>query len=565
MTISVSQTANNDEVFLSWQVDGNGTIPGCLGFAIERELSRDGHTTTAYLVNRVGFADGPAHANETQPSTAWPFQRYNWSDYDVTDGDRVRYRIVPVLKQGAGVQADEAGASEWTALLTLKSDLDGGVSPYFNRGISASNFVSRYMAAHKLPLSKLLDTISEHDSSLRTFMGGHVLEKLLALLAAAAKDKTCQVYASLFELRDNQLIDGLAKLGKRAHVVLADGSPKAADPDPNKDARARLKKAGCEVVSRMVAWNKQKKTKTGSLSHNKFLVFSRKGKPVEVWTGSTNWTPSGLCTQVNNGLLVTDAAVAGAYLSQWKRLAAAKSQLPPTLAASNAGGVRWGSGNASEIWFTATTKKGKIGRDIDELMAICANEAKYGILFLMFMPGSEPLGTIVARQQSDIYVRGVTNQYVSTATAAIELHTNKNPDSFEIDAPNPDGIKDEFAYWLKQVPRNQLGVLVHSKLIVIDPFTDKSVVIVGSHNFSVNASQKNDENFLIIRGNAPLAAAYAANIIGIYQHYRWNRYVTKTQKDGGSPWHKLSADPGWQNGYLSEATRQEQAFWAGHS
>src|SRR6267378_6846954 len=40
--------------------------------------------------------------------------------------------------------------------------------------------------------------------------------------------------------------------------------------------------------------------------------------------------------------------------------------------------------------------------------------------------------------------------------------------------------------------------IVHSKLIVVDPFTNP-VVVTGSHNFSGSASSKNDENFVIIR------------------------------------------------------------------
>lgn len=27
------------------------------------------------------------------------------------------------------------------------------------------------------------------------------------------------------------------------------------------------------------------------------------------WTGSTNWTPTGLCTQLNNGLLIDEAHI----------------------------------------------------------------------------------------------------------------------------------------------------------------------------------------------------------------------------------------------------------------
>ena len=69
----------------------------------------------------------------------------------------------------------------------------------------------------------------------------------------------------------------------------------------------------------------------GALGHNKFLVRTDKdGKPVAAWTGSTNWTPTGLCTQVNNGLLIEDPAVAQVYLDQWHRL---RPQVGPNEAA----------------------------------------------------------------------------------------------------------------------------------------------------------------------------------------------------------------------------------------
>jgi phosphatidylserine/phosphatidylglycerophosphate/cardiolipin synthase-like enzyme len=74
------------------------------------------------------------------------------------------------------------------------------------------------------------------------------------------------------------------------------------------------------------------------------------------------------------------------------------------------------------------------------------------------------------------------------------------------------------ATWDSEV-MNQ-GVHVHSKVVVIDPFGKKPVVITGSHNLGYKASTKNDDNMMIMEGNAPLAAAYAINIIAIYQAYR---------------------------------------------
>ena len=47
---------------------------------------------------------------------------------------------------------------------------------------------------------------------------------------------------------------------------------------------------------------------------------------------------------------------------------------------------------------------------------------------------------------------------------------------------------------------------MHHKVIVVDGET----VVTGSYNFSKNAETRNNENFLIIKGNREIAAAYLA-------------------------------------------------------
>ena len=94
------------------------------------------------------------------------------------------------------------------------------------------------------------------------------------------------------------------------------------------------------------------------------------------------------------------------------------------------------------------------------------------------------------------------------------------------------------------------GVHVHSKVIVIDPFGKNPVVMTGSHNLGHKASTANDDNLMIVEGNAPLAAAYAANIIAIYQTYRWNTYVDAHAKDP-PVWHGLVDNETWQDSYLA--------------
>ena len=93
--------------------------------------------------------------------------------------------------------------------------------------------------------------------------------------------------------------------------------------------------------------------------------------------------------------------------------------------------------------------------------------------------------------------------------------------------------------------------------MVIDPFGE-SVVVTGSHNLGFTASYANDENLLIVKGNQPLAAAYATHAMDIYDHYRW-RYWLQTQK--ARAWTGLDVTPAWQDKYFKPQAQKENLFW----
>src|SRR5262249_30255925 len=148
------------------------------------------------------------------------------------------------------------------------------------------------------------------------------------------------------------------RLRSRAHLVLANGSitkkknettAAAHKRDQNEAARAKLKARNVEIHDRMVS--------PGALGHNKFLVITDSAeKPNSAWTGSTNWTATGLCTQLNNGLLVRDPGVASIYLKQWNRLRDAKSGFPASLVSSNSKPKTGSIGRSRmNVWFTRTT------------------------------------------------------------------------------------------------------------------------------------------------------------------------------------------------------------------
>jgi phosphatidylserine/phosphatidylglycerophosphate/cardiolipin synthase-like enzyme len=565
MATKIAAYANCDDVIIFWKIDA--LIPNCLGFALERETIGDnGERTRVFLNNRTGFA-GQGKKDEQRSSTEWPFQRFSWTDHKMDLGGRACYRVTPVIRDSVGtLQLAIDLRSDWTKELLLTGEVGDGMECYFNRGLVISQFMSRYL--HNLQnqtgktwpqtLKLFKDTLEQHETPIRQFLSGDLRQALVNLLEKTKKDKG-HIYTALYELEDGELIDELLKLKKHAHVILANGSVDKVGKDQNKEARDRLTNK-VDLYDRM--------TSPKGLGHNKFLVVCDKDKhPIAVWTGSTNWTKTGLCTQINNGFIIRNAATAQIYLDQWQRLLDAKSAFTDALVAANTQPKASQIGQSKlDIWFTKT--KGKV--DLDALNQIILN-AQEAVLFLMFSPGKKELyKTIVDRWKNspNLYMLGVVSDQPNlddeTKLDATIFGTSGKK-GLGLKIVQPEGIATPFASWAETVTRNDFkanigNAIVHSKLVVVDPFTNP-IVITGSHNFSTNASAKNDENFVIVRGNTNLALAYASHIQSVYHHYRWLSFLSYKLSKGQDPWQYLVNSDGWQTYRLKGDYLKEMNFW----
>jgi len=577
MTTKLRVYTNEDDALLFWSIAE--PIAQCRGFAIaRRKKDLKGKKTEDFLPNRTGFENErvtarPAEGQEAvvKPSTDWPFQRFSWTDHDANTGDNVSYRVIPVIRNTAGqLELVESRASDWSAAKTLGATTDGHFKAFFNRGFVMSQFMSRYLVERKLSLKQFKETISDKDDkTIREFLSGDLRLTLLKQLQIALDEKT-EIFAALFELSDNELIDALCALDGKAHLVLANGSvtkkkeetaAEARARDENEAARKRLEDAGVDVETN------NRFISPGALGHNKFLVRTdKKGIPLISWTGSTNWAPTGLCTQVNNGLLIEDSEVAQVYLDQWHRLRDAGSLFPKNLVAGNSKPKQVGEDTPgtvrSAVWFTRASK----GVDLDTLRQE-VQKAREGILFLMFMPGSTGLFSNVAARSAEpnLFVRGVVSELPNgrgdESAVDVNLIDGANHTPLHLDIVQPEGVQHPFANFAAEVTHKQfLGgighAIIHSKVVVIDPFSADPVVITGSHNFSASASSKNDENFVIVKGDRQLAEAYAVNVFGAYAHYRWRAFLAQTNK----PFNGLKDSDNWQAPKLA-AERRELQFW----
>ena len=315
------------------------------------------------------------------------------------------------------------------------------------------------------------------------------------------------------------------------------------------------------------------------IGHNKFAVLSVGGKSKAVWTGSTNWTPTGLCAQTNNAILVEDDAFASRYRDYWDRLLADPQPVPnpisAPMAANQGAALREADAvvrdltldegvSQVELWFSPNTPK--LGsaktRTVPPDLAVVfqhMKSAKQAIFFLVFNPGptresdleDADVNTVVsaaldfARHQPDLLVKGAISDptavpgYMRPPKGVAKPRKEDRIPNRAIyspaGAPNvlmvrASAITDVIGDFEKEL-LTAGNAIIHDKIVVIDPLDEADcVVITGSHNLGFKASYANDENMVIVKGNAKLAQAYAVHVLDVFEHFRFRAVLVENER-----------------------------------
>jgi phosphatidylserine/phosphatidylglycerophosphate/cardiolipin synthase-like enzyme len=555
MAIKVKVHSNGDDALIAWCPES--WQPGWIGFRLEKRSGATGTTTP--VNNRIPpKVDGGGKVPDGGLSSALsPIRRCIWVDHSVEDTKDASYRVTPMIVDGAGFKPVDAAASEWTSPAASALEVKDGIYAVFNRGTLMSQVISRMLNEDisVAALKRFKTQLANPGFAGRRYLSGYARQAMLNFLAEADR-RGNEVWAAVYEMNDRELVEGLKAFGKRAHLILGNGGT----TDPN--VANELGAAHVEVLHRDLSH----KGASSPSVHNKFVVERdvKTEKAVRVLTGSTNWTVTGLCTQLNNVLVVNRPATAEFFHAQWLELKEAKDDMTAILRANN---TKARSDGPITTYFAATTGQFEFK---PVLQAIA--DAKQGILFLMFKPGNSPLLEAVLQRAKEpgFFVRGVVSEVPddTKSSAGIVAHdatvysSDAPPKALHESVLLPTGVpQDNVPAWAQEEINRKmylpagLNAIVHSKAIVIDPFSDGCVVVTGSHNFSDAASQKNDENLVVIKGNRPLAAAYAVHMEGVYDHFAWRAFLNS----GGHPADIYESVKDWAKAGSNRA--QELSFW----
>jgi len=557
--------ANNDVVYLWWTFPKK--IKDCLGFSIHRIVDCVEENKGLYAI--VGFSTENDPRKSPQTTDEWPIQSFNWKDLYAPHNKKISYRIIPMTVSNGDLMhlIPNRNLSIVTDSVTRKQD-HNGIKIIFNRGLlSTQAFSKRKDQAPEADLIKnTKGLISKPGNIWRKRLGGQMLFNIHTFFKQKGK-----YYCALYELSDKELI-GILEKSKGAEIILASSE---SNTESRKTLHKAMKNGLLNVYDRNMSGN--------SIGHNKFVVhIDQKGNPTSVLTGSTNWTPTGLCGQTNNLVIIENPEVAQLFLDYWQQLHddidedgnARQSKEVRTWCREN--GVDFGINKTTDlgVWFAPNTERRSkpktitpdaVPVDMAEVFDLI-HSAKKQILYLLFNPGSPSIIDHVVEaahaaksKGKPLFVRGA----VSDAQVAKKVTTNVlskdatlPPDKYMVTGVA--AIPGKFSYWEKELLK--LGfATIHDKVLLIDPFDENNcAVVTGSHNLGLKASYSNDENMILIKGNTSIAKAYAAHILDVVNHFRW-RYKLQEKVRGKkgneltkaltTSWHDLKETDAWMDYY----------------
>ena len=486
-----------------------------LGFAIHRTDKTSDESW--WLSGQIRFKGDAGDFGEDVPTNRAPLQKFHWGDYTAKPGHEYVYRVHAVHGSPGSPQLSTPVELAVQAAVNRAP----AIGVHFNRGVTAAR-------AYRLRFGDKPPDEVEDDAAYRWLSRG-LQEALLSYLAAAKAGDELKV--AIYEFEHESVIEALKSAKARGVSVrlVYHARPGDEQGDVNSGHVAELALPPAAVKAR---------TRVPNISHNKLVVLLRDGKPIRVWTGSTNFTEAGFFLQTNVGLTFSDAKTAQAYDAYFELLFRdlAKSAMHKAVEALTAS---LPASDSSALIFAPEGGTTILKRSV-QLVA----DAKQAV----FISCPFGLDAVVANALNAngpaVLEYGLVN---TTSRKRIVELIDRSPNSW-FTTPNwlkefDGGLWDAHAYGNHKV---------HVKSIVIDPWSTGTEVLIGSANFSDESARLNDENSLYKRGDRRLAAIVATEFLRMFDHYKFRDYVVRAKKSTAERY--LVEDGSWTKPYFDPAT-----------
>ncbi len=385
---------------------------------------------------------------------------------------------------------------------------------YAHRGAIASQaFTKRFPG----------QTLDQAGAPAYAWLARDLLPGLLGFIAKA-KDSTWSLHAAIYEMKWPEVLAAFkaAKVaGADVKIIYHAKDDETGLANDAAIAAAQIKQL---CIPRVDA----------KLMHNKFIVLLKNGKPVSVWTGSTNVSRNALHGQLNVGHAIHDAALAKRFHEYWTALkgdpdakklkdcAESDNALPPD-----------DESDALTPIFSPHR-----GRGVFDWWITLADDPKplfmtfpFGIV-KDFRPVFDKNDGVLRFAMLDKYVNG--GNATSRAEAIADIERIRRFPNIGMALGNHIYV-DWIDGWRKE--SDPIGVnvnWVHTKFMLIDPLGNQPITLTGSANFSEASVNTNDENMVLIRGDKRVADIYFGEFMRLFAHHRFRESVKRHIQQFGS-------------------------------
>jgi hypothetical protein len=510
---------------------------GLLGFAV----NRDGEPMKGFKIFESII---PHPTKDTEVSThEHPIQSLVWDDFTAHHGHTHRYEFIPMRgKPGALV----AGKAIPIAVTTEKLH-----DVFFNAGVASSQAYAR----------KFQNAKPDGNEAALLWLSRGLDDAIVRFVddAKAGDALRCAFY----EFHYAKVLDALKRAIDRGVDVKcvvdfknnASGDPRKA----NEKAILEAKLPDTSIVKRQARKN--------VFAHNKFMVLLRGGTTAaEVWTGSTNLTTSAIHGQTNVGHRIRNAAVAERYLAYWKLLAddpgGHEGDAPSDVKKKNAAFY------ADVAALTALpTKVEDIPHGITPVFSPRASLDPLKLYVSLLDSATSSAHVTFAFGVPQVFTDALKDNDAASHISFLLLE--KKDVKSGLRASNNvyeawgSYIEDDLLYrWTKETNAFEMGLAknvgyVHTKFLLRDPLGADPIVVTGSANFSEDSTKDgNDENMVIIRGDARTADIYFTEFNRLFSHYYFRAVHEATNGKDFSVF--LAEDDAWLASYAPGKLRQKR-------
>ncbi|OFY66223.1 MAG: hypothetical protein A2V64_01880 [Bacteroidetes bacterium RBG_13_43_22] len=500
-----------------------------LGFTVEKEYTDKNNNHVRITV--MGFKVFRERIENPVPGALYstydnPVQSFTWEDFSAYPDRDYTYHFTPLYGNPLNIRREKICSINVRTEPDWKAD---DHSIFFNRGVASSQAYAMKFGNRNpddIPDGKAYDWLSRG-----------LKEAIITFINKAEKDD--HLYCCFYEFRNDEILSAFREAAERKIKIdiiydakenehLDKETGKWVESFPKADNEEAIVRAKLDTYKNLVNLIPRQRNKS-YLCHNKFMILEKSnGAPAMVWTGSTNISKGGIFGQTNVGHAVENHNIAKDYLEYWKVLKDdPDSKTIKTTNETIQQNIQLNNIPAGLTCILSPRKK----LDMLQFYADLLDSAK------------ECACITLAFGVHEFFEKALADNTVNNALTFLLLEKD-DPDISDYVYKNyvvkavGSYIPDNSVFkWVKETNTFAWGLnthvmYVHTKFLLKDPLSKEPVVATGSANFSAAATDTNDENMIIIKGNRRVADIYFTEFMRVFNHYYFRWIIKKMLEKG---------------------------------